>query len=628
MIISGVIDMKTNKGKRILCILLTVCICASIFALPVSAQENFTVYANDDVTPIAPIQTTSDGKRIAGGDTERVNYVSLGESFSNAFGYEDYYVVDDDPQSVPNELGFGAFVAAKEGYPYKLAQHYNADLYQLAVSCMRCEDLYATLDPEGFKASYISTIDTDPKDTVGPGDDYFNRTFYRSNGKYVDMAKNLGYTAVSADEAWSIVSNAYNKAIKGADVISLCIGLNNLGCYQLQRLSGKLDSNTQYPYLYNDKINEAMQKEIDRDPLLRLQMKELGLIIDIPEFALCVASAIGGSAIDEVLSGVTDSVAPVIKSAMDSLFYGYAGMCLNFKYIYKYIRESNKDAELIVLSQPNMLSGMKFGVNIPVGDSGAVIPVSLDLGSIWNIFIDKYETYIKSVIAADRHKVYLNFPQADTFLDQLKSCGGDITKIDRDYLAAIIKLEFGTDVKKDFGVTLKNSRFHYDLADIMLGLSKGNVIESEIYSNNSVACDKLYDNLLSLMNVYCKAANLPFVDVPALMSGLDGIDLDSGLAQRIMELADDPETEDVAYALANIYAQAMLGDGLTIHPSDAGHTQIAWRIMQSCPDFSGNTGHSTLLCRMFKTIYGSDLAVALRNSVIFNPLRIFARIFG
>lgn len=620
--------MTNRKFRRMLSLLLTVCLCAALFAMPAYAQEDFTIYANGGAAPVAPIQTSADGTRTAGGDTGRVNYVSLGESFTNAFGYEDYYVVDDDPQSIPNEAGFGAFVAAKESYPYKLAQYYDADLTQLAVSSMRCEDLYATLDPEGFKASYISTIDPDgaaDDGFAGPGDDYFNRSFLRSNGKYVDMARNLGYTGLSSEQAWSVVSDAYNTAVKGADVISLCIGLNNLGCYQLYRLSGALDPDAEFAYKFNDRINDAMQKEIDRDPLLKAQLKEMELVADIPELILCVASALGGSALDEALSGVTDQVMPLLRRAMDSLMYGYAGMCLNFKNIYNYIREVNPDAELILINQPNMLSGLRFGVNIDIGDSGKTIPVSIDIGNIWNTFILKSKAYINSVTAFDCHRVYLDFPDCATFIDQLKSFDGDLSVIDRDYLAAMIKLEFGQRVEKSFGVKLTDSRFHYGLADVMLELAAGKTPTGESYEANSAACLELYDDLLSMISIFGKAANLDFIDIPALMSGLERIGLGGNFGQEVMELIAEPGSEDIAYALAAIYAQSMLGDGLSIHPSDAGHTQIAERIIQSCPDFGGDTTHFTLLKLLQKAVFGNRLAIALQRIDILRPLKLLLR---
>lgn len=678
--------------KKVLALILAVCLCVSVCVFPAFADEQ----------------------------EEKLKYVSFGDSCTNGFGYNGYYKMVNGS---PNTYGRGLLVNIPQAYPTIIADDLNLDLTQLAISSLRCEDLYALLDYEGFSKSYLATMN----DYNGqPGDDYYqwimaldseggHRNYadgtqsggeqlfqnFADNITETDAAK-LGMPAgvFNSQNAREKLSWVYCNAVENADLITMCIGTNNLGSYLTYRLIGNenLGGLGQDVYQFDDKISPDMQKVINKDLLLKAQLDELELVLGIPDLITKITDALGVELLDE-------KIQMTLTNMKDALLYGYAGMCLNFKACYNAIRDMNKKAEIVLIGQSNLLAGMKIGANL------AGIDISIDVGDIWQRVLDKYTAYMKAVSALDTNTVVIKYPAPETFFDQIKNSNGDFDKIEYDYACRLVDnmgaindvgLSYSLDNVKLLAEAFQamSAAEDEDAYDAAVAKYAGQ-LAAQISGDCTAKLKNAYNKLDTSYKLFAEASLIPYIDVMSLLSG--GLSLDIDYINSIRD-----ENPGAANALAYIYVKFMLGNGsVTVHPDSVGHEAVAAAIERSCaclgdhcyaaPVWSwtktadgykatatftclknpiahvekieadtektivnpsilksgdnviytaavtvdGKTykdtysvfepyteGHSLVYNILMKTMFDNHLVNSLRNFVLINPLRLITRIFG
>lgn len=135
---------------------------------------------------------------------ETIKYVSLGDSMTNGYGLNGY-----------TEENNGYQDEAPEAYPAQVAEHYDWELTQLATSAMRAEDLHYILE-YGSENAY-------------PGDEW-------TRDELLERDSRWGGTHGGAEK----VSKVFQEAVTGADVISVAVGNANFGVFLLGRVMNAL----------------------------------------------------------------------------------------------------------------------------------------------------------------------------------------------------------------------------------------------------------------------------------------------------------------------------------------------------------------------------------------------------
>ena len=316
---------------------------------------------------------------------EKYNYVSIGASNVNGYGLRGYipasdkYTADEiieaaalDPSIKANANVLGYMQAPEDCYPSlvkkELEKRYgsgNVNLNQLAISSMRAEELRILLDN-----NYN-------------GDAYSAWRFV-GKGNWFDIADG------TADGDISQLRSQYQESVKNADLITVDIGVNNFGVY----LSYQLGSNY----------------ALDSD--LSLIDKKLGKHY---------------TRLKKVAKAIISSIKPDLQideytKLLDSVTYALVGYCYNFDKCMERIFELNPDANVIVVSIQNLLSGMKLNID------GSVIPFGDIMGGLINaanIYIADGSHYTISYYCADVRK----HGRVEFFLDDIAAYNGDVSTL-------------------------------------------------------------------------------------------------------------------------------------------------------------------------------------------------------
>lgn len=488
-------------------------------------------------------------------EEDKLSYVAFGDSTTNGYGFDDYYRWNEEGNIYANN--YGLLTNAEKAYPMLLANAYDAELTQLGMSAMRAEDLYGILDPEGYEASYIPG-----------GDNYYNRVFkdngINSNGETGEQLFKRKYNLVFGvtDGSQEKLSEVYNEAVKNADVISIDIGTNNFGCYISFRLGGLLGM---FDVKDDDVITEAMQAEIDADPLLKAQMAKLECSMATLDFIAELATTAGYDA-DTIVNDVTSAIR-----------YSYAGFALNFKALFNYIRSINPSAEIIVTGLASTLDGAVLDLSVMDCSLG-----SYPLGDRWNDMLTDAEIYMQYVIMGDSNSEFVDINKVESFYDELKACKigedtYDTSTLSSDYYCRLVQnLVFNS---------VNDALNGYGIPSLSLKAMTAAFRDIEANGEASVYYPMLgdaYGQFESALEMFVESANLEKLDMVGLVSHMDTVGelLNSGDGD-ILSVMQENKDETWAQSLLYIYVRFLLADGVTIHPNAAGHEGIAESIMNS-----------------------------------------------
>ena len=304
-------------GRSSVAVAILLCMLLSIFAPTIIAAES-------------AIPANAENETVEPGSKGELNYVSIGDSMANGYGFEGYYQDKDDRTLYDFMTGEGMY--GKGAYPlqfedYLTTQGYTVNHTKLATSAMLPEDFYYIL----------GGMENEVDDGWDGWLDYI--------GTYEDTA-----TGVEA------VKTYMQKAVKEANVITLGLGNASFGAFLLHKMTdalGIFDATFDDPQL---KLDLALQLLDEKD------RADVIAFVDayLAEIDLSMAyEMVGEEAFNNVLN--------VLEYTLGS-FIVYYKLCV------EKILEMNPDVEIIFVGLLNTTYGMEIAMdenpenNFPIGD--------------------------------------------------------------------------------------------------------------------------------------------------------------------------------------------------------------------------------------------------------------------
>lgn len=314
-----------------------------------------------------------------------VNYVSIGASNVNGYGMRGYIpdsVMDEAElnwvtKTQANVLGYNNSPAGS--YPREVANaldglYDTVNLNQLGISSMRVEEVRVLLDN-----NYT-------------GDSYTKWRFTGADGWF-------NYATGNAD-GLNVLRNDYQSKVAAADLITLDIGVNNVGVYVMNQISSgytKFDSDMNL-------IDPDMAADFEAS---KAYIREL-LVGYVPEFA-----------------GIMDEQ----EGLINTLAYAVAGYRYNFDKVVERIYELNPDVTIVVVSIQNLMAGLNItlpgmDVVLPLGDLfGKVVDMA-------NVYIATGSPYSDKYLCADVRQD----GRVEFFLDEIAAYNGDPTTLSQNII--------------------------------------------------------------------------------------------------------------------------------------------------------------------------------------------------
>ena len=270
-----------------------------------------------------------------------LNYVSIGDSMSNGYGFDGYAQGTDahDFLNGVGTYGAGAYPTQIENYFKGLG--YDVDHTKLGVSALRAEDLLYLLGGRDE-----------------PADDWFDEVLY--------------YSGKSVEE----LSVHYQNAVKDADVITLGVGNASFGAFMLSRVTSAIgvmgaapDVNPDYTL---ENALELLSDENDKAQIMEIYNKLYGKL-------------------EGYLSA--DMIAQYnLEVVCDIVAYTAAGFILNYSKAVDKIVEINEkeNVEIILVGLMNTTYGMEISLG-----NGQTIPFGSIMDEVFgllNAYVAAYPT--------------------------------------------------------------------------------------------------------------------------------------------------------------------------------------------------------------------------------------------
>ena len=327
--------------KKILVVLLTLTMLTSAFAptLGVFAAE----LQNVDEAP----------------EETKINYVSLGDSMANGYGFEGYKQWEEGhdffAEGNVGTYGEGAYPLQFEEYLKGIYGEDNVDHTELALSAMTPEFLLYLLGGR-------DRADNDWHDGVM---DYASD----ENG------------AVDKEEMAEKMSEYFQEAIADADIITYGVGNGNLGAFLLSEVSSAIG---------------VMGGSPDPDPRYTL---ENALVIVENEREKELVLSVYNSVMEDLMANISEEMAAQYNvEAIAGIFaYSAAGIVFNYSRILEKIDEINQkdNLDIIIVALMNTTYGMKVDLgNGEVFDFGGTMD---EVFNLMNAYLSMYPAVMKTM---------------------------------------------------------------------------------------------------------------------------------------------------------------------------------------------------------------------------------------
>ncbi len=572
--------------KKILVVLLTLTMLTSAFAptLGVFAAE----FQNVDEAP----------------EETKINYVSLGDSMANGYGFEGYKQWEEGhdffAEGNVGTYGEGAYPLQFEEYLKGIYGEDNVDHTELALSAMTPEFLLYLLGGR-------DRADNDWHDGVM---DYASD----ENG------------AVDKEEMAEKMSEYFQEAIADADIITYGVGNGNLGAFLLSEVSSAIG---------------VMGGSPDPDPRYTL---ENALVIVENEREKELVLNVYNSVMEDLMAQIPEDLADQynVEEIAGIFAYSAAGIVFNYSRILEKIDEINqKDSlDIIIVALMNTTYGMKVDLgNGEVFDFGGTMD---EVFNLMNAYLSMYPAVMKTMGEFESiNFTYAKQPQPKFILqafDELQAagwtnidCGADDCyteghvcaegegRLSADIVRArTIKTYNGTlrvmianamwpakvaeygvdavlpvidldDVKAwksldEFADIVDPGTFNYVLQEYGEWGVSAFMHDGDSALTTSVAIYlAIEDAIVNSINVkeYTVEELMKIADVNKLLTVFDGLDDVSESPYTVREGIGAHLSKDDILPLVNIYAIFQIGDGMCVHPTPAGHDDITASIIDS-----------------------------------------------
>ncbi|MBQ7387610.1 MAG: hypothetical protein IJW03_05550, partial [Clostridia bacterium] len=547
----------------------------------------------------APTVMAAPGKYSAPATEENkeLNYVSIGDSMANGYGFEGYEQCNKtnaayDFQNGVGVYGEGAYPLQFEAYLESLG--YDVNHTKLALSALLADDLLYLL---GAREEEF--------------DDEWNG--YRDyDGQYTDMENKV----------------FFQNAVENADVITLGTGNASFGAFLVDRITNTIG-------IMGDegKVYETLTLENGLALLESEEAKEIVLEV-YAELEAELLSYVGE--LDFELN---------VEACLDVVAYTVASFLVSYEAVVDRIVELNPDVEIILVGLMNTTYGMHItgeGFDISFGDImgnvfGAVnayiagLPAAKQLAGeyedasfyyaeqpepkfICQAFDDLYEANWQNIQDGRLSGDVVRDRNIDAYNDALRyaisaALGMDLPKIDLDDVAnytfaaddtynignefAAQAQAYGEDYAADGAVDVNE----YPLVKKYVDATGDSFIQNPGSNVPEVFADDIEKEIsiaIYLAIEEAVVANVDTMNIP--VGGLVGIatDIFGALGEMPEALTENPgpntiKTELVKWftgsdngnAMCKIYALFKVGNGMSVHPTPEGHDDIAKSVIDA-----------------------------------------------
>ena len=505
-----------------------------------------------------------------GGAIEGLNYVSLGDSMTNGYGFTGYNqgnLIED----VDFYVGNGVY--GERAYPNTfakwLADKNGAFVHhaRLGSSAMRAEDLYYLL---GGREK--------------PVDGWFEEVNY--------------YTGVDDDAA---LAAFFQKEIANADVISMGVGNASFGAYLLDYVTDALG---------------VMGGSLDEDEKVNLEMALIDLDPEQKELVLNIYNDLMVNMANYIPADLAAQYN--VQDICDVLAYTTAGFLINYKGALERIVELNPDAEIILVGLMNTTYGMTItmpGMDpIPVGD------FMDDFFGALNAYIAGLPTVLQaSGKFADATFYYAELPNPRFIsqeFDDLKANNWN----DVDGLSGA--------VVRERNIKAYNDSLRELISQAFSGMLRGATlpkIDLEMV-NGSKNCNQLEQISVAIyLGIEdAVAASTETMEIP--LSGLMKIAGDlSGVFTGVQvdptnirgSLYNALTANEEMKGMCKIYALFKVGNGMSVHPTPAAHDDLAAAVINAYENgFTAEDQTKENLKVAIPAAYAEAYKYALKNGYI------------
>ena len=294
---------------------------------------------------------------------KELNYVSIGDSMTNGYGFKDYNQDLNGWDFFKGEIKYGqgayplqfeAWLESPEG------GNYDVNHTKLAVSGLKAEDVLFLL----------GGVDELPED--------------HWNG-FIDY---LGVDNSQVDEAFlEKVQEVYQEAVTEADVITLCLGNASFGAYLMDKIVDIFDVFNADGYDYDDLTIETALELVESEKIKEMVRE---ICADLKDEIMPYVSVIGADKAEDIVNVTTYTVASFLAS---------------YDAVIDRIVEMNPNVDVVLVGLMNTLKGVN------VTGEGYSIPV----GEIMQNMFGVLNTYIAGLPAMKKATGELNYADADFY---------------------------------------------------------------------------------------------------------------------------------------------------------------------------------------------------------------------
>jgi len=491
-----------------------------------------------------------------------LNYVSLGDSMANGYGFDGYYQTSDDRNVYDFMTGKGMYGAG--AYPNQFAaylteQGYNVNHTKLAASAMLAEDLlYLLGGREEFNDGWNGY-----KDYVGT---------------YTD------------GELMSHIQSS----VADADIITMGIGNASFGAFMMQKVTDALGI---FGASLDVKVDFANAIEV-----LELDSEQYALVMQVyNELETRLVKMVPAQLVAQYN----------LEDVVDILAYTATSYIVNYKLLIEKILEMNPDVELVLVG----LMNTTYGMNVTDANGNVILPfgdVMDRLFDVLNAYMAGLPVALQAQGTAKEAKLYYAEQPAPLYICQqfeelLNNNWGDIQNnrlsgttirernidaYNNDLAAMIGQAVTGNALPK---ITL-NDVWAYENLDWegleqagwspwaafqFAGYNTGNrdpidtILSVAIYLAIEEAVAKSTDTM-----------NIPLSGLLKIAGDLSSVFADLGTPptaspelsrQWLLEGLTTPELK----GMCKIYGLFKVGNGMSVHPTPEGHDNIAASVISA-----------------------------------------------
>lgn len=474
-------------------------------------------------------------------DEKIINYVSIGDSMANGYGFVGYNQTSDDRAVYDFMTGKGMY--GNGAYPNQFEDYltglgYDVKHTKLATSAMLAEDLlYLLGGREEFDDGWRGY-----KDYVGT---------------YSDAE----------------ISDHVKQAVTEADVITMGIGNAAFGAFLMHKLTDALG-------VFGASLDEDEKVDFeDAISVLELDAEQYALVMQ-------VYGMLEAKLVENVPADLAEQYH--LKDVVDLMAYTTASYVVNYKLVIEKVLQMNPDVEMVLVG----LLNTTYGMNITDENGNVILPFGDVMDSLFST-LNAYMAGLPAVmqamgVAEDANIYYASQPNPQFICQEFKNL------LDNEWVAADSRLD-GTLIRQrnidafngDLARMIGNAVIHAPLARITLedvtttNLSSWEGTKEDRDKKLSVAV------YLAIEEAVARSTNT--MDIP--LSGL--VKIAGNLSSVFTELGTPPTTSPEAsrqwllnglstketQGMCKIYGLFKVGNGMSVHPTPAGHDEIAGSVI-------------------------------------------------